>query len=537
MSTQRAELTRKDIAGQPVGPVRGDLRRGASTTAGRCRIPAIRGRGSIGAGLLLAAAAVLLGAAALAASCRRRPGGAGVPGIRAEQAGPEIRIIVRSAPSLVVGFQGSVQLHDPRDWSLLFRGKLPFPTEVRLRGERVEIAGQLVPSPVRILTTGDPEAGGGGETSGESASRGGPGRPSAPPPGAAEAGGAGPRGGSLLGSLRAESGGISGERGGGSGSTRRIPEVEMRVEGFRPSFLVASADPQDAVSRYRGALELRAAGGRIEAVNALRLEEYLAGVIGAELPASSPIEALKAQAVCARTYALHSLRRAEERGASTDFTADTRFQVYRGVEAEHPQVFRAIAATRGEVLTYLEKMFRSYYHSTCGGQTAQASLHLSEPDIPPLGGVSCPWCAGSRLASWTSVWPAALMERIAKARLDELRPGAFEPPLRGVEVARFGSDGRALYLRVEHSGGDFEWRADAFREQCRRIAPEKKDPVWSTFFEIFRDPGSGDYILKGRGWGHGIGLCQVGCARMGREKSCREILAFYYPRSEIGQAY
>src|SRR5690606_1687787 len=120
--------------------------------------------------------------------------------------------------------------------------------------------------------------------------------------------------------------------------------------------------------RYRGAIRLSAVGDEVEVVNVLDIEAYLRGVVPSEMAASWPLEALKAQAVAARSYTLVSLNP----GGRYDLCATVDCQVYRGVEAEHPRTDEAIAATAGVVVTYLGETAKTYYHSDSGGAVASS---------------------------------------------------------------------------------------------------------------------------------------------------------------------
>ncbi len=457
----------------------------------------------------------LLFAVLLAAGCGESE--PPLPGMSPEQTGPEIQIEVRSAPKIMVGFPDEVGLIAIDGWKHLLRGKLRFPSEVTLRDGQLVIGGKKLPGAVRIILLDKP-----GDENGDVDAE-------------IREDASGPNG--SVGAFRGAHAQASRSGSGAENSalsTWEIPPKERHVEGFHASFLIVSNRPGDKVSRYRGLLDLYPGEKEITAVNVLRLEEYLAGVVGAELGAWYPKEALKAQAVCSRTYALYALRRAEDRDTSRFFADGQSFQVYRGVEVEHPKVIEAIASTRGEVLTYLQRLFRAYYHSTCGGQTARSSLVLQEPDIPPLAGTSCGFCGGTSHALWEETLSvdtvtAAVRRRMAAGRLD-----VDIGEVSGIEVAETGSDGRALYVRVEHSGGSFEWRADCFRRGIEAVSPQA---ILSTSFDITKGVKPGQFIVRGRGWGHGMGLCQIGCARMGNNKTYREILAHYYPKSTLRLAY
>ncbi len=142
--------------------------------------------------------------------------------------------------------------------------------------------------------------------------------------------------------------------------------------------------------RYRGAIELRVTPtGHLRAVNWIGLEAYLRGVVPSEMgPEVWPqIEALKAQAVAARTYAWRSRGRFEEEGF--DVCATPRCQVYGGIGAEHPLTDRAIAATRGEIVVFDGAPISALYTATCGGHTEDASEVFPEEEAPYLKGVPC----------------------------------------------------------------------------------------------------------------------------------------------------
>jgi stage II sporulation protein D len=283
--------------------------------------------------------------------------------------------------------------------------------------------------------------------------------------------------------------------------------------------------------RFRGSFILSAANGSVVLVNRVSLEEYLAGVVGAEMPASSyPLSALEAQAVASRTYALFALLRAEDAGRRARFAAGESFQVYAGTEREHPRVLQAVRATAGEVLTYQGALFRAYFHAACGGRTASAARLFGEPAIAPLDGVECGACAGTPHASWEARFPAAAVEPMlvawAAAR------GVVMGPLAGFEVAAADAEGRVSYVRVRHSRGSFEIQAGALRGL---LAGEGAPRLWSAAFEVSLREGT--VFFTGRGRGHGAGLCQVGASKLGATANHAEILARYYPGSALERLY
>ncbi len=119
----------------------------------------------------------------------------------------------------------------------------------------------------------------------------------------------------------------------------------------------------------RGELELQCAAGRWTAINILPLEEYLEAVLGGEMPPSFPQEALKAQAVAARSYALHRKIEATQQGLDYHLGSTVLSQVYGGIASEDERTRRAVIATRGLVLAYGMLPVEAYFHSSCGGRT------------------------------------------------------------------------------------------------------------------------------------------------------------------------
>lgn len=140
---------------------------------------------------------------------------------------------------------------------------------------------------------------------------------------------------------------------------------------------------------YRGAFEVRRRDGRAVVINVLNLESYLRGVVPAELgPRAFPaIEALKAQAVAARTYTVANLGGRSSEG--WDLCDSVQCQVYEGVGVEHPLSDRAVAETRGQILTFQGKPAQTFYHSTCGGHTESAAFQFPRAAAPYLEGVPC----------------------------------------------------------------------------------------------------------------------------------------------------
>ncbi|MBS1150200.1 MAG: SpoIID/LytB protein [Myxococcaceae bacterium] len=246
-------------------------------------------------------------------------------------------------------------------------------------------------------------------------------------------------------------------------------------------------------------------------VNVLPLEDYLVGVLGSEMPRSFPPEALKAQAVAARTYALQ--KKLEQYGQPFHLGSSVISQVYGGLKAEDPRTREAVEATRGLVLTYDLQPIEAYFHSSCGGKTESGANALGR-DLPYLKPVSCP-CG--KLPS--SQWSMGISSDELKAALGT-RPSAMK-------IEGRTSTGRAKRI---HFAPNRSLDAVTFRERLGYTR------LKSLQFEL--EPRGAGWTIHGHGFGHGAGLCQWGAKVLADQgKDFREIVAHYYPGTELQVLY
>lgn len=271
---------------------------------------------------------------------------------------------------------------------------------------------------------------------------------------------------------------------------------------------------------YSGKLYIQKEGEALLAANWLPLEEYIAGVLEGEMPLWASGEALKSQAVAARTYAFYHM---ESKKALPFFLrSDTFAQVYRGKGS--PKASRWAAQTLGEILTYQGRPFESLYHSTCGGGTADASKVFASPQILPLGGRFCPFCEAGE--SPHMQWSCEFSPKELSEKLVGKEGGATD--IRPYETDRFG---RWLTVRVSSPFGERIMKGEAFRTALGtgRVKSTLITSIISTDDSV---------LFQGQGWGHGAGLCQWGAMEMGRRGfSYKKILSYYYPDSEIEKIY
>jgi stage II sporulation protein D len=198
---------------------------------------------------------------------------------------------------------------------------------------------------------------------------------------------------------------------------------------------------------YRGSLEVRASSGGLDAINVVELEDYVRGVVSRESPSSWPIEALKAQAVAARSYALSTAAH----GSTFDVFDDTRSQAYGGVGAETAKTDSAVSATHLQVVLYRGKVAQTFFFSTSGGHTENnefSSLGFGQPAIPYLRGVEDPFEAeaGSPYEHWKRKFSIGRMT-------SALRGLGLRGKLRNIVVTQRGASPRIVHANLVGSGG------------------------------------------------------------------------------------
>jgi stage II sporulation protein D len=327
-----------------------------------------------------------------------------------------------------------------------------------------------------------------------------------------------------------------------------LVEPAGRVDQTLPSFIVEpldhGADVVIAGKTYRGAAEVVADRSRgLIVINRLGLEEYLLGVVPAEIGRRAPEEfaAVRAQAVAARTYTISHLGRRDSLGF--DLFATVEDQVYGGLEVERRDVERAINETRGEILTFGGQVVSAFYHSTCGGRTATREEVWGEPDLPYLrsvrdAGGGGDYCAISPRYRWRESWTADEMNGFVRAELASrlgVSPSSVGR-ISGIRVLSRTEGDRVDQLEVEASGGRYVLRKNEIRWV---LQPAEGRILGSTDFVVRQGRlEDGEIVVEGRGFGHGIGMCQwgaIGRARAGQ--GYREILAAYYQDAAVQRLY
>jgi len=271
--------------------------------------------------------------------------------------------------------------------------------------------------------------------------------------------------------------------------------------------------------RYRGRLVLRAQNDKLALVDVVGLEDYLRGVLPSEV-GEGPTEALKAQAVAARSFAVASMQGAAGRSWDLDNSADS--QVYKGREEETAAADAAVAGTRGQILAWGRSVARAFFHSNSGGHTADAGEVWEGGQIPAyLLGVEDPWSESMPHDAWSTTLPREQVELLLE------RAGLWQGFLETVVGHALSDSGR--WTRVDlvgHRGLRTTVTANDFR---KALGPDR---LRSTRFRVRQDGDS--LVFEGHGWGHGVGMSQEGAFAMAKDgRQYRDILRFYYPGTRV----
>jgi stage II sporulation protein D len=296
--------------------------------------------------------------------------------------------------------------------------------------------------------------------------------------------------------------------------------------------------------KYRGALVISQTDSGFLVVNNLSMDSYLRGVVPLEIGSRTAAEfaAVQAQAVAARTYAYKHLTSSR----AFDMYATVQDQVYGGVDAEKPQSDSAIATTADVVVLYNGQPITTPYHSTCGGSTAAVSeVWYDQPDQPYLRSVSDKipgtnnfYCDPSPRFSWTQSYDATGLRAVMEKYLATYTKAPKSGLGRITDIREQGRtpSGRVAALAVQTESGTYTLRGNDIRFVLR---DPKGAILNSTSFSFTRETSGGEVsslTVNGRGYGHGIGMCQwgaIGRARAGQDY--RTILETYYPGTTVGR--
>lgn len=323
---------------------------------------------------------------------------------------------------------------------------------------------------------------------------------------------------------------------------------------------VSASDSQTpletSLGNYRGKFVLSARGGSMRVVNELLIDDWLKGVLPAEIGSDSAPEALKAQAVAARSEAIYRLRKPPHESAGYDFCTGVHCQAYKGTKGETEDSNRGCEETLGIVLIAGGDVMNGVYHNVCGGTTSAAEEVWDSPPLPgltpvfdnrsrgvpdlssdhaaagfilnPPPGTFCdpsnPGYANyaKKYFRWEKEFNAAQLSRITGVR-----------GIRSIEVVDRRPSGRVRKVRITGDSGS--------KTVEKELPIRKMFDLWSGLF-IIQPEFSGGRLQKvtfaGAGNGHGVGLCQHGARELGRRGATfTQILSHYYPGAQVQKIY
>ncbi|HEU4829051.1 MAG TPA: SpoIID/LytB domain-containing protein [Gemmatimonadales bacterium] len=334
---------------------------------------------------------------------------------------------------------------------------------------------------------------------------------------------------------------------GGAGVVLRAPRggrisdrrIAVRPRGRGGFVRVGSRD-------YRGTLAIAPDRTGITVVNQVELEEYLIGVVGAEMGGrpDGDREAVRAQAIVSRTYALRNRNRWRAQGF--DYYASVADQAYTGVSAENELARDAVAATLGLAVTYAGAPIDAFFFSTCGGRTElgtevfRAATRAYLRSVPDVDASGTAYCAPSPRFRWQESWTGAELRRAVSRGLAEIgsAPAGRVVRVRDIRIAERTASGRVGRLAIALADRNVSVESARVRQVLRSPGGEL---LRSTLFSM-RVTGSGGEVggltVEGSGAGHGVGFCQwgaIGRARAGQRYDA--IIAAYYPGTRLERFY
>lgn len=282
-----------------------------------------------------------------------------------------------------------------------------------------------------------------------------------------------------------------------------------------------------AARNYRGWLYFAARAGKLTAVNELGLESYLMGVVPCEMSASWHPEALKAQAIAARTYTITRIGAFAKEGFDVDDT--TRCHTYRGADVEDARTNEAIRLTSNKILIYDGKPIEALYATVSGGVTssaAEAFGGVGQPYLASIRDVDAsgkPYAAGDKAFYWSKEFSNASFGKVFPERAYEIQ---------ALRIASRGASGRVtgVLFTVKFDGEETAWEVNVAFSKLRQAVGV--DLLRSSLFEINKTESG--WRFDGKGWGHGVGMCQAGAnGRAKAGQSCEQILKAYYTGVEL----
>lgn len=316
-------------------------------------------------------------------------------------------------------------------------------------------------------------------------------------------------------------------------------ELSCVFEGGTQGIKVTSVERTQGNPVYTGKLKIVKKPQGFLLINTVPLEDYLEGVVPSEMPASYPEEALKAQAVCARTYAWKQIQEKtlEKYGADVDDSVN--YQVYNNIEKQEASS-KAVQDTKGKVLCQNGEPIEAYYFSTSAGATSTDEIWGAESAAPYLKSVECTFDSEE---PWR-IWKTEISWDVIEKRAQQIEGCAGS--LAGIEIVKKNESGAVTGLRVYTEGGETEISNEyAIRkflapDQSVLMGKEEKRTetgklLPSAYFSLETKEGE-CFVVKGGGYGHGVGMSQTAAREMAEEGyKWEEILQYFFKNIEICQ--
>ncbi len=289
--------------------------------------------------------------------------------------------------------------------------------------------------------------------------------------------------------------------------------------------------------KYRGLFKLVSNSTSILLINYLDIEDYVKGVILMEMPlgkGNDNYEAIKAFSILARTFALKRKIHSKD---SFDLYSDTRDQVYGGIDSENEISNSLVDFTKGQILSYENNIATVFYHSTCGGYTENVENVFNSNPFPYLVSLkddNPPNCKISPRFDWEE----KLSNQIIAKRLFESKLISDKNSIiKKIEIVSRFESGRVNKLKITVLEYKMEKEIELYSNNIRFVLKNSRGKILpSSNFQI--STSGNNFVFKGIGFGHGVGMCQWGAINLSRNgKSYLEILNHYFPKTEIKKLY
>ena len=309
----------------------------------------------------------------------------------------------------------------------------------------------------------------------------------------------------------------------------------VRAESQSQNLNLAGVTNGGQAKQYRGNIEVRGNAGGLTLINELPVEEYLYGVVPSEMPATFPVEALKAQAVAARSYALSHLGRYEASGF--DILNNQSDQVYKGFAGEHPVTVSAVDDTKDLVLVYDNQIVEAFFHASSGGYTENSE----DVWVGQLGYIKTKtdtYDYNEQYYNWSVTYTGTELTALINQQMQKRAPAGYTPfatitGLTNSEMTASGHRVKKLLVQGIDSAGKAHSYTFANSDQVRSCLG-LKSALFTTSQQKTASGAISSVTFKGSGIGHGLGMSQYGAAGMANAgNSFEEILQYYYTDVEL----